>query len=129
MGVQYNPRRANHARPGPAMEALERRLMLYGNGVVKVYLLAGQSNMVGHGLIADGDGSAGMVSLEELIAADPATYDRYDDPRGDVWSWFENREPMDLQPGHGDGNKYFGPELGLGHTLGDALDNQVLLIR
>lgn len=92
---------------------------------VKVYLLAGQSNM---------EGKAKM-SLVEYQAQQPATRDtfkhlRKDDAwveRDDVWIKFLNRKGK-LTVGYGS-PKCIGPELEFGTVVGDHYDEQVLLIK
>ena len=46
----------------------------------------------------------------------------------DVWVWFNGRKGA-LTTGFGADKKLFGPELQFGQVLGDALDNQVLIIK
>jgi hypothetical protein len=48
--------------------------------------------------------------------------------RDDVWVWFNDRRGG-LSAGFGANKDLFGPELQLGHVLGDAFDNQVLIIK
>lgn len=75
----------------------------------KVFLLAGQSNMVGYT-------SADWVrsNAPELAAA-----------RDDVWcSWQRRCDPLAPGAGH-----EVGPELALGHALGDLYDEPVLLVK
>ena len=99
-----------------------------GKSPVKVFILVGQSNMQGKG------------SVEHLrkLATDPATRARYGHligedgqwvVRDDVWIWYMGRKGG-LTVGYGaPANRRFGPELQFGHVVGDALDNQVLLIK
>jgi len=104
---------------------------------VKVFILAGQSNMEGHGIIrSDPKRNEGKGSLEYLVN-DPATAGRYkhlvDDcgrwtVRDDVWIWYLGRKGG-LTVGYGARNDRIGPELQFGHVMGDYFDNQVLLIK
>ncbi|MBK8975916.1 MAG: sialate O-acetylesterase [Planctomycetes bacterium] len=104
---------------------------------LKVFILAGQSNMEGAGMIrADSRRNGGQGSLEYLVR-DPATAERYaylvDDSgafveRDDVWIWYLDREGW-LAPGYGAGPDRIGPELGFGHLVGDHFDAPVLLIK
>jgi alpha-galactosidase len=104
---------------------------------VKVFILAGQSNMEGQGFIAaEARRNAGKGSLE-FLAKDPATAARFRhlvDPAGqwvvreDVWIWYLDRRGL-LTVGFGAREDRIGPELGFGHVVGEALDNQVLLIK
>jgi hypothetical protein len=48
--------------------------------------------------------------------------------REDVWVWFNDRKGA-LTTGFGADKNLFGPELQFGHVLGEALDNQVLIIK
>lgn len=104
---------------------------------VKVFVLAGQSNMQGHGIVAAEERSnAGKGSLEWLTT-NPATSDKYGHlvdaagnwvSRDDVYiSYLERKGP--LAPGYGHKEGYIGPELGFGVTVGDAIDEPVLLIK
>ena len=104
---------------------------------LKVFILAGQSNMQGHGMVpANPDRNGGQGSLEHLVR-DPASAERFahlvDEEgawiqRDDVWiDYFERVGP--LTPGYGARAEQIGPELGFGHVIGDALDEPVLLIK
>lgn len=104
---------------------------------VKVFLLAGQSNMQGHGKVAaEARANEGQGSLEWLVK-NPRTADEYqhlvDDSGGwvarkDVQIWYLDRQG-DLRPGFGHKEGYIGPELGFGSVVGDAFDEPVLLIK
>ena len=108
-----------------------------GKGPVKVFILAGQSNMEGHGIIQmDPKRNEGKGSLEYLVK-DPVTAKRYghliDDDgkwvvRDDVWIWYLGRQGG-LTVGYGARGDRIGPELQFGCVLGDYFDNQVLLIK
>lgn len=103
---------------------------------LKVFILAGQSNMEGAGAVrANPDRNGGKGSLEHLVK-DPATAKRWahlvDEGewavRDDVWiHYFERRGG--LTAGYGAREDRIGPELGFGHVVGDALEEQVLLIK
>jgi hypothetical protein len=112
---------------------------------VKVFILAGQSNMEGQGVVdlAGKDYNEGKGTLESLMR-DPARRDLFkhlkDDTgtwrvRDDVWVRYQP-EGRPLQAGplgigftpHRD-RHHFGPELQFGNVMGDALDNEVLLIK
>ncbi|MEX2673430.1 MAG: sialate O-acetylesterase [Phycisphaeraceae bacterium] len=92
---------------------------------VKVYILAGQSNMVGHA----------AVSLLEHQIHDEHTREKFAHlhnegewvEREDVWIKFGDRKGP-LTPGFGARGK-IGPELQFGHAIGDHHDEQVLLIK
>jgi len=98
-----------------------------GKSPVKVFILVGQSNMEGKG------------SIEHLqqLACDPKTQAAYghliDETgkwvvRGDVWIDF-NGKRGGLTVGYAVPDNRFGPELQLGNILGDAFEEQVLLIK
>ena len=111
---------------------------------VKVFILAGQSNMEGQA-VADLDGkdyNDGKGTLKFLLK------DEKQAPlfkhlvgangewtvRDDVWVHYQmERGPLkagSLGMGFNPyGKHHFGPELQFGHVLGDHLDNQVLLIK
>ena len=104
---------------------------------LRVFILAGQSNMQGHGMVpANPDRNGGQGSLEHLVR-DPASAERFAHlidaegawvRRDDVWiDYFERAGP--LTPGYGARAEQIGPELGFGHVVGDALDEPVLLIK
>jgi alpha-galactosidase len=108
-----------------------------GKGPVKVFILAGQSNMEGQGIIKmDPKRNAGKGTLEYLVK-DPATAERYKhlvDKKGewvvrdDVWIWYWGRKGG-LTVGYGAKESLIGPELQFGHMMGDCFENQVLLIK
>ena len=134
------------ANPGVALAA-EQGAHVGGKGTrpVKVFVLAGQSNMEGQA-VADLDGrdyNEGRGTLNFLLS-DPAKAARFGhlrDAQGkwvvrdDVWVRYR-REHGPLLSGpltvgcsvYGDGH-HFGPELQFGHVLGDYFTNQVLLIK
>jgi hypothetical protein len=112
---------------------------------VKVFILAGQSNMEGQA-VADLDGkdyNDGKGTLKALLD-DPAKAQLVNHlqtkkgewtVRHDVWVRYQ-REMQPLLAGplnmgfsvYGD-KHHFGPELQFGHVIGDHFDNQVLLIK
>lgn len=119
---------------------------------VKVFVLAGQSNMVGHGKVEygrdpaykEGDKAAkrespgGIGGLRYLVT-NPETRDLYKHladgdkwvVRDDVWVYSttaEDGEKGKLTVGFGKGG-WFGPELGFGHEVGNFLDDDVLIIK
>ena len=108
-----------------------------GPAPVKVFILAGQSNMEGAGAIRGNlERNGGQGSLEYLVK-DPATAPRFahlvDDKgewvvRDDVWIWYFDRKGG-LTVGYGARDDRIGPELQFGHVVGDRLDEQVLLIK
>lgn len=109
-----------------------------GKGPLKVFVLAGQSNMVGAGAVKAHPRSAnrGKGTLEYL-AKGPVYADRYahlvDEDgkwveRDDVWILFRDRKGK-LTAGYGGGTGQIGPEFQFGHVIGDYFENQVLLIK
>ena len=107
------------------------------NKPVRVFILAGQSNMEGHGFVAaDPKRNGGKGSLE-FVANDPATAKHFAPlrdaagkwrTRADVWiSYLDRKGPLTV--GYGARSEMIGPELGFGWVLGDALDEPVLLIK
>lgn len=104
---------------------------------VRVFILAGQSNMEGAGRIkADPGRNGGRGSLEFLVK-DPATAERFAPlvdaagrwrTRDDVWIVFRDRKGP-LTVGYGAREEAIGPELGFGWAVGDALDEPVLLVK
>jgi len=98
-------------------------------GPVKVFVLAGQSNMQGH---------AALRTLEYLIYNEETAKeyehwkDRYGDwvERRDVWIWTsDGRRHGNLKPGYGSSERVLGPELAFGEVIGRHFDEQVLLIK
>lgn len=104
---------------------------------VKVFILAGQSNMVGSGFVpADPKRNGGLGSLEYLVR-DPATAEKYQPLMGqggawivrdDVWIHYLDQAGR-LTVGYGSGEDRIGPELGFGWVVGDANQQPVLLIK
>lgn len=104
---------------------------------VKVFILAGQSNMEGHGFIkADPQRNEGQGSLE-FLAKQPATLEKYQHLfskdgtwtiRDDVWIHYLERKGK-LTVGYGANEERIGPELGFGHVIGDACEEPILLIK
>jgi len=104
---------------------------------VKVFILAGQSNMEGAGAIKGNmDRNGGKGGLEYLVK-DPKTAKQFkhlvDDKgewvkRDDVWIWYLGRKgPLSVDYGSRPGR--IGPELQFGNVVGDGLDAQVLIIK
>ena len=112
---------------------------------VKVFILAGQSNMEGQAVADLGgkDYNDGKGTLQVLLS-DPAKAGRYQHlrdesghwtVRDDVWVRYQLEDgsvkagPLTLGFTVYDGKHHFGPELQFGHVLGDRFENQVLLIK
>jgi len=127
-------------------------LCLVGAGVataaskpLKVFILAGQSNMEGQGVVdLEGkDYNEGKGTLAMLMR-DPARssmFKHLKDPQGrwtvreDVWVRYQREDdpllagPLGLGFSVYGGQHHFGPELQFGHVLGNRFENQVLLIK
>jgi hypothetical protein len=91
---------------------------------VKVFILAGQSNMQGKGSIEH---------LDQLVREKPAEYGHLKKDgqwmkRDDVWIKYWDKKG-ELTVGYGSPDNRIGPELGFGHIMGEALDNQILIIK
>lgn len=104
---------------------------------IKVFILAGQSNMEGHGFVpADPKRNDGKGSLE-FIVRDPASSGRFSHlvdkdgkwrERDDVLIHYLDRKGK-LTAGFGVKDDRIGPELGFGTVVGDAFAEPVLLIK
>jgi hypothetical protein len=112
---------------------------------IKVFILAGQSNMVGQAVVdlAGKDYNGGKGTLVQLME-DPAkaamfkhlrSSDGKWTVRDDVWVRYKlERGALLAGPlgigfsGYAD-THHFGPELQFGHVVGDAFDNPILLIK
>ncbi len=117
-----------------------------GKSPLKVFILAGQSNMEGQGVV-DMDHeqyyNGGRGNLEHAMR-DPANAPLYAHlkdadgnwvTRDDVWVWYKTPNAGLKKggltigfTGYG-GSHHIGPELQFGHVIGDATDQQVLLIK
>lgn len=114
-------------------------------GPLKVFILAGQSNMAGHAVVdlSGEDYNEGRGTLESLartaskaaLVADLRDADGSWRAREDVFVRYAVEDgPTRVGPvGVGytphDGRHHFGPELGFGQVMGDALDEPVLLVK
>jgi alpha-galactosidase len=109
---------------------------------VRVFLLAGQSNMQGHGRLETGkDGILGGIgTLREQVNTNPGKYGHLVDgagnwtTRSDVFVWNRNgtdtgKTTGDLGVTYGVDSDRIGPEVGFGKVVGDAFDDQVVLIK
>ncbi|MDZ4829002.1 MAG: sialate O-acetylesterase [Phycisphaerae bacterium] len=113
---------------------------------LRVYLLAGQSNMEGHGVVDLDDAkdyNGGRGNLAAFVA-DPAHHERWKQLRNADGTWTtrddvfvsyltENKVqkagPLSVGFAVYDDRHHFGPELGIGDALGSRLDEPVLLIK
>lgn len=114
-------------------------------GPVKVFILAGQSNMEGQA-VADLEGESyngGKGTLAALLR-DPVERARYQHLVSSDGAWSEREDVrVRFRPGRGglrdgaltvgftayEGRHHFGPELEFGHVLGDALEHDILIIK
>jgi len=104
---------------------------------LKVFILAGQSNMEGQGFIkVDPKRNDGKGSLE-FLTKDKTTTDKFKhllDKKGDwavrddVWIHYLDRKGK-LTVGYGAKEDRIGPELGFGRIIGEAYEEPVLLIK
>jgi lysophospholipase L1-like esterase len=113
---------------------------------VKVFILAGQSNMAGHGVVDlddEKDYNAGKGILANVIKA-PKNIQRMAHlknadgtwaVREDAFCWYQTNESLKsggisigFSAYQGDPH-HFGPEMQFGHVVGDAFDEPVLLIK
>lgn len=105
------------------------------NGKLKVFILAGQSNMVGFGQV-EGDAPG---TMETCVEEKPDKYgDLVDDggepvTRDDVWvvniSQPDKAKQGWLTTGFGASDGHIGPEYGFGFEVGDYYEDPVLLIK
>jgi hypothetical protein len=116
-----------------------------GGTPMKVYILAGQSNMEGQAVVDldgpdynDAKGTLATLIANPAKAPDLAHLRAADGSwrvRDDVWAWYQP-EGGPLRAGplalgftpYGD-QHHFGPELEFGHVMGESLDSEVLLIK
>jgi len=113
---------------------------------LEVYLLAGQSNMEGQAVVdldhaEHYNGGRGILRtvLDEERGGGRWAHLRADDgtwsEREDVHVWYRNGHdelkagPLSIGYAVYGGRHHFGPELMIGHALGDAHENPVLLIK
>ncbi len=103
---------------------------------VKVYIMAGQSNMQGKGSIEGDHGG----SLRGIVKNHPQQYGFLAGEKGgwierkDVWIHydlypFRELRYGSLKPGYGAGGGQIGPEFGFGHAMGEESEGKVLLIK
>ncbi|MBK1855051.1 hypothetical protein JO972_08780 [Verrucomicrobiaceae bacterium 5K15] len=109
-----------------------------GSSPLKIFILVGQSNMVGQGEISP---QSKPGTLEYLVANDPkAEYQHLVDGSGDwvvrddVWIQERFASRGGLTAGYGGDTAagltdLIGPELGFGHAVGDLYEEQVLIIK
>ncbi|MFK7756445.1 MAG: sialate O-acetylesterase [Flavobacteriales bacterium] len=103
---------------------------------VKVFILAGQSNMQGHGTVEDAENSTG--SLVEVIQNDSdqnwSEIGQEDDwnTLADTWLYFDTDGDViksNVTVGQGANSNLIGPELMFAHQLDDCIEGPVLIIK
>lgn len=104
------------------------------NGKLKIFILAGQSNMVGFGQVTGSPGT-----METYVKSNPEAYGHLVDEDGepvvrdDVWIVnisHEGKEKMGwLTTGYGASEGHIGPEYGFGFVVGDHYEDPVLIIK
>lgn len=105
-----------------------------GDSPVKIFIMIGQSNMLGKGEIA---GATTQGTLEYIVANDPGgDYQFLQDGssnwvvRDDVWIRDQDPNAGGLTVGYGgEASGLIGPELGFGHLVGDLYEEQVLIVK
>ena len=104
------------------------------NGKLKIFILSGQSNMVGFGQLK---GSPGTMAT--YLKSNPKDYGHLVDNNGkhvirdDVWIVnlsYKGKEQMGrLTTGYGASPDHIGPEYAFGFVVGDYFEDPVLLIK
>ena len=109
--------------------------MVYSGQPLKVFILAGQSNMEGQGEMY----GTSPGHLEQVVANYPAAYGHLKDGgewavRDDVWISYKRLNASaakqgGLTAGYGANDHTIGPELQFGNSIGDFYDAPVLIIK
>jgi alpha-galactosidase len=117
-----------------ATEITARAQTIPANGKVKIFILAGQSNMVGFGQLKGSPGT-----METYVKSNPASYGHLVDKDGksvirdDVWivNLSNPAKPQKgwLTTGYGASEGHIGPEYAFGFRMGDLYEDPVLLIK
>jgi hypothetical protein len=104
------------------------------DGKLKIFILSGQSNMVGFGQVKGGTGT-----MEAYVKSNPKDYGHLVDAKGepvvrnDVWlvdlSYPDQQRQGWLTTGYGAKGGHIGPEFGFGFQVGDCYEDPVLLIK
>ncbi|MCF7954626.1 MAG: hypothetical protein K9M75_02375 [Phycisphaerae bacterium] len=102
---------------------------------LKVFILAGQSNMQGQGNMSP---VTTQGTLEYIVANEPEKFGHLKDGenwavRDDVWIYYERDASTTIKggltAGFGANSSGIGPELQFGNVMGDYFDGQVLIIK
>jgi len=104
------------------------------NGKLKIFILSGQSNMVGFGQLKGSPGT-----METYVKSKPKEYGHLVDKSGkpvvrdDVWIVnlsYKDKEKMGwLTTGYGGSDGHIGPEYAFGFAVGDYYEDPVLIIK
>jgi hypothetical protein len=94
---------------------------------VQVFILMGQSNMVGFGNAGQLKGVA--AEKYPYVVDDGGNWNVRKDVRNTFFCMAQLRYNDWLTAENGNGAKKFGPEIGIGHYLGHAIDAPVLLLK
>ena len=114
----------------------ELKLQRQIKGPVKVYLVIGDNTTAGQGVVADTrkprKGKAGTLDELVLNPATAAKYKHLGNAKG--WSsrpdvWVNYRSSGNLGVGYGERGNNFGPELALGHIMGNKHNQQILIFK
>src|ERR1043166_9099032 len=101
-------------------------------GPVKVFILAGQSNMQGQGALKTIDWLGKHPTQGQLLKR-LKNEDGSWSVREDVWVYYprdsKTLKKGNLTAGYGADDQKIGPEWTFGHVVGDRFENQVLLIK
>jgi autotransporter-associated beta strand protein len=104
-----------------------------GTSPVKIFIMAGQSNMLGKGTISP---ATTPGTLDYLVANDPDGRYQFLKSGGsyvvreDVWIRDQDPVAGGLTVGYGgEASGLIGPELGFGHVMGDADESQILIVK
>ncbi len=104
---------------------------------IKVFIMAGQSNMQGHGDISPANINGTLTHFMDNGGAAEFDYVRSADgswsTREDVWVHYDNDDSElltgELTVGFGYSDNHIGPEYGFGNLLGPETDDQILIIK
>jgi lysophospholipase L1-like esterase len=104
------------------------------NGELKIFILSGQSNMIGFGQLTGSPGT-----METYVESNPEDYGHLVDNDGknvvrdDVWivnlSYADNEQQGWLTTGYGASAEHIGPEYAFGFAVGDYYEDPVLIIK
>lgn len=104
------------------------------NGKLKVFILAGQSNMQGHGQVSNPDEKPG--TFDYYLGTEPENYGHLVDNNGvhlvrdDVWITTTDQQKQGwLTVGYGVSEDKIGPEYAFGLVMGDYYQDPVLLLK